>query len=83
MGISKITRNYQIIIPKYVRELKGLREGDSIIFFLEGNKVEIIKADKNIIQEATGIWETKEIGVEYEDRIRKGWKRRFKREMRE
>ena len=71
MGISKITRNYQIIIPKYVRELKDLREGDSIIFFLEGNKVEIIKADKNIIQEAAGIWETKETGIEYEDRIRK------------
>ena len=81
MGISKITRNFQVTLPKDIREIKNLKEGDSVIFSIEGETVDIVKADKNVITEAAGLWsEEKETGLEYERRIRTGWKNRLKRE---
>ena len=83
MGITKITRNYQITIPKDVRELKGLKEGDSIIFSIQGNNVDILKVSKDVINSAAGLWKTgNETGMDYEKRIRSGWKRRLARERR-
>lgn len=77
MGISKITRNFQITIPKDVRELKGLEKGDSVIFTINGNKVNLIKAKKEIITATAGLWPSiKESSLDYERRIRKGWKKR-------
>ena len=83
MGITKITRNYQITIPKDVRELKGLKEGDSIIFSIQGNNVDILKVSKDVINSAAGLWKAgNETGMDYEKRIRSGWKRRLARERR-
>lgn len=80
MGIAKITRNYQITIPKYIRELIKLKEGDKILFTIDGDKVSLIRTDKNIIENTAGIWaDMKETGAEYQRRIRSGWKRRKKR----
>ena len=82
MGISKITRNFQVTIPRDVRELKRLKEGDEVIFAIEGTKVELVKLDKEVMKRAAGLWtETKETGVSYENRIRKTWTKRFKREL--
>lgn len=81
MGIAKITRNYQITIPKDVREVKGLREGDKVIFIIEDNKVNLTKMNRESIKYAAGLWsKTKETGTEYKRRIRAGWKKRLKRE---
>ncbi len=81
MGISKITRNHQVTLPKDLRELKGLNEGDSVLFIIEGEKVNLIKMEKNAIVEAAGLWnKTKETGIDYEKKIRKGWGKRLKRE---
>ena len=82
MGIAKITRNYQITIPKDIREMKDLKEGDSVVFTIDGNKVQLIKMNKDSIRLAAGLWnKAKESGVEYERKIREGWKRRLKREL--
>ena len=82
MGISKITRNWQITLPKDVRELKSLKENDSVIFAIEGKRVELVKMDKDVIKAAAGLWtESKETGLEYENKIRKGWSKRLKREF--
>mgnify|MGYP001607241407 CR=1 FL=1 len=81
MGISKITRNFQVTLPKDIRKIKGLKEGDSVIFSIEGNNVGIIKADKNVIKEAAGLWsKTKDSSLEYERKVRSGWQARLKRE---
>ncbi|HLC72845.1 MAG TPA: AbrB/MazE/SpoVT family DNA-binding domain-containing protein [Candidatus Nanoarchaeia archaeon] len=81
MGIAKITRNYQITIPKDIREIKDLKEGDSVVFTIDGNKVQLVKMNKDSIRLAAGLWsKTKESGVEYERRVRAGWKKRLKRE---
>ena len=81
MGIAKITRNYQITIPKDVRELKNLNEGDTVIFSIEGKKVDIVKMEKDVLKSAAGLWsKTKETGLEYERKIREDWKKRINRE---
>ena len=46
---SKLTSKFQVVIPKEVRETLNLKEGDYIIFEIDGKKVEI---KKGIIKEA-------------------------------
>lgn len=77
MGISKITRNFQVTLPKDIREMRKLREGDKVLFVVEGAHIDLVKLDKNIVRETAGIWsELKETGVEYERRLRRGWHKR-------
>lgn len=76
MGISKITRNFQVTLPKDVRALKGLREGDSVVFAVDGDRVSLSKLDRDIIAETFGLWGgMKETGLQYTRRIRKQWRR--------
>ncbi len=80
MGISKITRNNQVTLPKDIRELKNLKEGDNVIFVVEGNRIELVKANKDVITATAGLWsKTTETGLSYERRIRKVWSKRTSR----
>ena len=67
MGISKITRNFQVTLPKDVRELKDFKVGEKVLFLVEGNRVDIVKIDKNVVKEA---------GLDNERRLRKEWSKR-------
>ncbi len=80
MGISKITRNYQLTLPKDVRKIVGLREGDEVMLTVENGKITITKSVGDSIRATAGIWkDMKETGEEYQRKIRKGWSRRLKR----
>jgi len=77
MGISKISRNYQVTLPKDVRELKNFKIGDKIVFIVDDGHVELAKINKKIISDVAGLWDDmKETGIEYERRLRKKWKKR-------
>lgn len=77
MGISKITRNYQVTLPKDVRELKNFEVGDKVLFVPEGDRIGIVKLDKKVISSAAGLWTgLKESGIGYEKRLRKEWVKR-------
>mgnify|MGYP001558500504 CR=1 FL=1 len=77
MGISKITRNFQVTLPKDIRELKNFKVGEKVLFVVERDRVDILKMDKNIIRETAGLWAgIKETGLEYERRLRKEWAKR-------
>ncbi len=79
MGISKLTRNCQITLPKDVRKIIGVKEGDEVLFTIENDNVRLIKAKKDIIKATAGLWkDMKESGAEYQTRIRSGWKKRRK-----
>ena len=79
MGITKITRNYQITLPRDVREVEGLNEGDEVIFSFEGDKVIVQKVRKDPVMAAAGVWkDIKESGAQYQKRMRLQWKRRQK-----
>lgn len=77
MAISKITRNFQITLPKDIREFKHFNVGDKVLFVVDDERIELVKMDKKIITDAAGLWSNmKETGIEYERRVRKGWKKR-------
>ena len=80
MGIAKVTRNYQVTIPKDIRRIKDINIGDTVFFCVEGEKVDFFKMKReNVIKETAGIWGGKENGVDYVRRIRKSWSKREKR----
>jgi AbrB family looped-hinge helix DNA binding protein len=82
VGISKITRNFQATIPKDVRNVKRLKEGDRVLFAIDGDRVELVKLDEDVVRSAAGLWAgLKETGAEYQRRIRRGWGRRRNRSV--
>jgi len=77
MGISKITRSFQVTIPPDVRAKKGLKVGDKVLFMIHDHTIELEKMDDRIIEKAAGLWkDLKETGPEYTRRLRKGWQTR-------
>lgn len=79
MGISRITRNCQVTIPKDVRKQLHVKEGDEVVFTVIDDKVIVKKSMRDIITETAGIWKgTKETGEAYQRRIRKEWNHRLK-----
>ncbi|HIH15295.1 MAG TPA: AbrB/MazE/SpoVT family DNA-binding domain-containing protein [Nanoarchaeota archaeon] len=77
MGISIITRNYQLTLPKDVREMKNFKRGDKVLFVVQEDIIQIKKVSKNLIQETAGLWKGLEkTGIEYQKDVRKGWKKR-------
>ena len=82
MGIAKVTRNYQVTVPQDIRNVQGIEIGDTILFAVDGDKVDIIKINqKDMILKMAGSWKDKitEESTEYVDKIRKGWSKRTKR----
>ncbi|MDP6294015.1 MAG: AbrB/MazE/SpoVT family DNA-binding domain-containing protein [Candidatus Woesearchaeota archaeon] len=76
MSVSKVTRNFQVTIPQDVRERFGVGIGDDLVFTEVDDALVISKAD-DILERAAGLWKgMKETGVEYENRLRKGWAHR-------
>ncbi|MBI5002076.1 AbrB/MazE/SpoVT family DNA-binding domain-containing protein [Candidatus Woesearchaeota archaeon] len=77
MGISVITRNYQLTLPKDVRSMKNFRIGDKVLFVVDDDRIELVKADKKILENAAGLWlDLKETGEIYQKRVRAQWKKR-------
>ena len=78
-----MTRNFQVTIPRDVREAKRLKEGDRVVFAIDGERVELHKIDEDAIAAAAGLWkDTGETGAEYERRIRRVWAKRLPRRFR-
>ena len=79
MGISKITRNFQLTLPNDVRSIANIGEGDSVVFVLDNGKVVLQKAEDNPIMASAGLWKNiRETGEQYQKRAREGWKKRQK-----
>ena len=77
MGISKITRNFQVTLPKDVRSMVGINEGDSVVFVFEGDRVVLQKVKDNPIMASAGLWNNmNETGEKYQKRLRTQWKKR-------
>jgi len=77
MGISKITRNYQITLPQDIREMKNFKVGDKVLFVVDDDVIQLVKMDEEVMRAAAGLWkDVKEDGVAYTRRLRKGWRKR-------
>lgn len=80
MGITKVTRNYQITLPADIRETLDIKVGDKIIVVSEGDAAMIKKVRKDSLGKAFGAWSTsKESGVDYVRKIRDEEEKRLRR----
>jgi len=41
--IARVSKRYQVVIPKEVRKKLGIKEGDRVVFEIEGDEVRIRK----------------------------------------
>lgn len=55
MASSTVTRHSQVTIPKKIRDAAGIVEGDLVkMKVVEGDKIMIEKADKEVWRDCTG-----------------------------
>ena len=74
-----MTRNFQVTVPRDVRAVKHLKEGDRVAFAIDGERVELQKVDEDVIAAAAGLWkDTGKSGLQYERSVRRGWAKRRK-----
>ena len=81
MSITKVTRNYQITVPRDIREQAKISEGDKLVITMENDEIKLKKIDEDIFKRAFGSWKNASIkdSVEYVRKIRKEWEKRAKR----
>jgi len=48
MEIAKISSKGQVVIPKELRDIAGLKEGDAVLFRITDNIITIEKIDKEV-----------------------------------
>ncbi|MBL7160633.1 MAG: AbrB/MazE/SpoVT family DNA-binding domain-containing protein [Candidatus Aenigmarchaeota archaeon] len=70
MGTTKVTRNYQVTLPKDVRELGRVHIGDRFIVTSENGEIVMKRIKGRIIERTFGSWKTKGSGVAYARKIR-------------
>ena len=59
-------------IPKDVRKIIDVKEGDEVMFIVDNNRVVLTKTKDDIIQRTAGIWKNmEETGADFQKRIRK------------
>ena len=81
MSMTKVTRNYQITVPRDIREQANIREGDKLVITMENDEIKIKKFDEDSFKKAFGIWKDSKIkdSVKYVRDLRKEWDQRAKR----
>ena len=81
MSMTKVTRNYQITVPRDIREQAKIKEGDKLVITMENGEIKMKKFDEDVFKRAFGSWKNAGIkdSVKYVRDIRKGWEHRAKR----
>lgn len=79
MGMAKVTRNYQVTIPKDARRTHNIRIGDTLLFKPSEEELVVKKVEENVINAAAGTWKTVKDSVEYVRAMRAEYEKRAKR----
>jgi antitoxin PrlF len=80
MAVSRVTRNYQVTVPREVREIIDIKVGDTLLFVKEGEDVVLKKIDKDLLSKGFGLWKTtQEKRPWLMNKFRKEAERRIKR----
>jgi len=81
MSMRKVTRNYQITVPRDIREQANIKEGDKLVVTMEKDEIKKKKFDEDVFKRAFGSWKDAGIkdSVQYVRKIRKEWEKRAKR----
>lgn len=74
MGVSIVTRNFQVTLPKDVRELSKIEEGDKVIVEVDGEgRIIINPLRKSPVDDSFGTWAGEVSGIRYTDSLRGEW----------
>lgn len=76
MSITKVTRNYQITVPRDIREQAKIGEGDKLILTMDNDEIKLKKINEDLFEKTFGIWKNVKDSIKYVKDIRKGWKKR-------
>ncbi len=81
MAVTKVTRNFQITLPKEIREGTNIRIGDTVRVNLDKGEIRVRKLSKEeIIERVFGSWnDLKEDSALYVKKIRAESEARMKR----
>lgn len=76
VSISSISSKGQVTIPKEIREELGIKEGDKVIFLLDGDRAIIKKVNEQKLSNILSKQKKWPIdSLEYQRRIREEWPR--------
>ena len=56
MAVSRVTRNFQITVPREVREPAGIKVGDTMMITREGPDIVLRKVDRDLLAKGFGLW---------------------------
>ena len=56
MAVSRVTRNYQVTVPREIRELAEIKVGDTILFMKEGEDIILRRINKELLSRGFGLW---------------------------
>ena len=79
MSLTKVTRNFQITVPRDIREQANISEGDKLVLTIENNEIKMRKIDDDSFKKAFGSWKNVKDSAKYVRDIRKEWEIRAKR----
>jgi AbrB family looped-hinge helix DNA binding protein len=77
IALSSVTSKGQITIPKEIREIMGLGEGDRIVFEMRDRGIYFRKVARRKLSDlliAQGAW--REGSVKFQRRMRQEWRKR-------
>ena len=79
MALTKVTRNYQITVPRDIREQAHIVEGDKLLITFDTGGIMLKKMNEDWFRKAFGSWRNVKDPVAYVREMRKGWAVRRKR----
>lgn len=79
MSLIRVQDASNIVLPAEVGEALDLKNGDTVVVRVEGDRVVLEKSVASPVDEAFGIWPEIEDGVEYVNNLREEWEERGKR----
>ncbi len=75
VSVSSVTSKGQVTIPKDIRDTLGIREGDKVIFLMDGDQAVIRKVNDEKLSDILSRQKPwPESGVEYQRRLRDEWR---------
>ena len=70
MGMAKVTRNFQVTIPRDTRKVLNIKVGETLLISPSEKEAVIKKIGKNVVEETFGAWGKGEDAVKFVRTIR-------------
>jgi len=77
VSVGTVTSKGQVTIPKEIREILGVIEGDKVIFLVEGDRVLMRKVTSERLSDILSRQKPwPKAGLEFQKRLREEWRQR-------